>query len=289
MAFSFVIDDYINKYIPKNQVHKLPKAISFFLGYHDPPHPRVVPLPDHVLWLEILIGSFSGLSLIMGVFINPNVFTDHHHAPMLVASYAASAILCFNTNQVPLAQPRNVFFGHFISSLVGVCISKLFGLSERGRENYWAGGALSVAISSVLMTICNCVHPPAGASAALPCVDLQIRRMSWWYLPVQVVDSLLILSVALVTGNVIRSYPVYWWSPGHKSSITPPPAGEEEEEEKRSSAQESEIDRVPSDMITISIGSIIVPERLYLDETQQDLLKMFQSKLIENAEREQQE
>ena len=37
--------------------------------------------------------------------------------------------------------------------------------------------------------------------------------MSWWFLPVQLVSSVLILSVACITGNVIRRYPVYWWTP----------------------------------------------------------------------------
>ncbi|WLF81284.1 hypothetical protein PVL30_005081 [Lodderomyces elongisporus] len=308
MVFTFVIDNYVNKYLPRNQLHKLPRPVSFFLGYHDPPHPRS-PVPDYILWLEIAIGTFSGLALIMGVFMHHNVFTDHHHAPILLASYAASAILCFNTSQVPLAQPRNVFMGHFVAALIGTCIQKLFSLSEHARDNYWASAALSVAVSSVAMSILNCIHPPAGASAVLPSIDAQIRQMSWWYLPVQLISSVLILSVALITGNIVRSYPVYWWSPGKagKKPSTPSSSTREErisrrgptDEEKQiessieSSTSDAEdgaggtmnIDRATSGtMITITPDSIISPEFLDLDEVQIDWLKMLQSKLISSEE-----
>ena len=87
---------------------------------------------------------------------------------MILASYGASAILCFNASQVPLAQPRNVLVGHFIASVIGLCIQKLFSLSKTGQDHYWASGALSVAVSSVAMSIGNCIHPPAGASALCP-------------------------------------------------------------------------------------------------------------------------
>ncbi|KAI5952155.1 hypothetical protein KGF57_004160 [Candida theae] len=164
-----------------------------------------------------------------------NVFTDHHHAPIILASYGATAILCFNASQVPLAQPRNILLGHFISSTIGMSIQKLFSLSHGGRSNYWASGALSVAVSSVVMAITNTIHPPAGASALLPSIDEQVRSMSWWFLPVQLVSSVLIIAVALITGNVVRMYPVYWWSPGAgkivQQKTVPVEKGEKEKKE----------------------------------------------------------
>lgn len=40
----------------------------------------------------------------------------------------ASAVLCYEAIEAPLAQPRALIGGHFISALVGICITKLFGL-----------------------------------------------------------------------------------------------------------------------------------------------------------------
>lgn len=306
MVFKFTIDTVLDQYIPRNQTPKLPRFLAHFLGHHKHPHQAA---PDYFIWLEIFIATFSGLSLIMGIFMHHNVFTDHHHAPIILASYGATAILCFNASQVPLAQPRNIFFGHFISSVIGMSIQKLFSLSHGGRLNYWASGALSVAISSVVMAITNTIHPPAGASALLPSIDEQVRQMSWWFLPVQLISSVLIIAVALITGNIVRTYPVYWWSPGagkiaqQKQQLTESPKNEKGhqsplvKDDKESVVKDTHslskvqlrftltgagIDEVAdAKNITITSSSIAVPENLDLGEIEVDLLKSLQQKLMD--------
>lgn len=294
MVFKFTIDNILNPYIPENRISKLPKPIARLLGSHKDP-----PRPDYYIWLEILIATFGGVGLLEGIFKNPNVFTNHHHAPIIIASYGATAILCFNASQVPLAQPRNILIGHFISSVIGLGIQKLFSLSEGGRNHYWASGALSVAISSVVMSIGNCVHPPAGASALLPSIDEQVRQMSWWYLPVQIISSVLMIAVACITGNVVRSYPVYWWSPadvGHKLSrkfggSSGSGTGDEKDEENSVSMEEEDLAvergirlfdviRNPGvKTITITATEIVVPDELDLDEIDVDWLEGLHSRL----------
>lgn len=202
------IDDYTNKFLWQNQIHKLPRPLQKFLGGNTPKK-----VPVQWVWLEILIATFGGIAVIEAVFKSHTVFKEHN-APLIIASYGASAILCFNASASPLAQPRNVVMGQFVSSLIGIVVQKLFLLSQGGVENYWAGGALSVALLSVAMSMLNCVHPPGGASALLPCADEQIRDMSWWYLPAQLVSSVLMVCVACIFGNIIRSYPTFWWSAG---------------------------------------------------------------------------
>lgn len=206
MVFKFTIDKWLNRWVPANRVERLPAPLRRVLGAHSP-----APHNDYWVWLEILVASFAGIALLEGVFKSQTAFL-RHHPPMIVASYGASAILCFNAVASPLAQPRNILMGHFVASVLGVCIQKLFLLSTSGRANYWASGALSVGVASVAMSLLNCVHPPAGALALLPSVDEGVRQLGWWYLPVQLVSSVLIIAVAMVTGNLIRSYPQYWWS-----------------------------------------------------------------------------
>ncbi|KAI5949594.1 hypothetical protein KGF54_005471 [Candida jiufengensis] len=314
MVFKFSIDDLFDKYLPSNQLYRLPRPISHFLGYHKPPHK---PTHDYWIWLETLIGTFCGLSLLMGIFKNPNIFTDHHHAPIILASYGASAILCFNASQVPLAQPRNVLVGHFISALIGMSVQKLFSLSETGQKHYWASAAISVSISSIVMSMTNCIHPPAGASAILPSIDEQIRSMSWWYLPVQIISSVLIIVVACITGNVFRSYPVYWWSAGAGLAKKKKQIIKDEETEvgkmqdNESNAKEGKvsdssdytrnesnndvqvtetneegIDRLKgTDKVVITMDAITIPEYLDLGEVERDWLVSLQSKLC-NLENE---
>lgn len=223
MVFTFSIDKYANKYVPPSQVSRLPGPLRRLLGGFP-----AAATHDYFIWLEILLASFCGISLLAGVFQNHTVFTSHN-ANNIIALYAATAILCFNASQVPLAQPRNILMGHFLSSLIGICIQKLFFLSEGGRSHTWASAGLSVAVSSVAMSICNCVHPPAGALAMLPLIDQHVRNMSWWYLPVQLVLLVLIIPVACIFGNVFRRYPVYWWTPADCGSFWKKPEKEAEE------------------------------------------------------------
>ncbi|EGV63839.1 hypothetical protein PSN45_004088 [Yamadazyma tenuis] len=261
MVFQFNIDKHTKDFVPPNQVKRLPRALGYFLGNNDNGSKQ---RPDYFIWLEVLIGSFCGILVLEGVFRNPNIFTDHHNAPIVIASYGATAILCFNTNGLPLAQPRNIILGHFSSALIGVCVEKLFSLSEKGRDHYYIGGALSVGMASVLMSILNCVHPPAGASALLPFIDDGIRDMSWWYLPTHLVSSVLIVAVALITGNVIRKYPAFWWTPLNR---TPPPPTQEPKEEKA------------LETLVLNAETLQVPKSLSLSEVEMEVLESLQNKL----------
>lgn len=261
--FRFTIDNWVNKYLWPNQVHRLPRPFRRVLGDHSSK-----PIADYWIWLEIFIATFSGIALLEGVFSSHTLFTKHavHH---IVASYGATAILCYNAHQSPLAQPRNVLFGHFIASVIGLCIQKLFLLSEGGKDRYWVAGALSVAILSVIMTIFNCVHPPAGASALLPSIDEATRQIGWWFLPLQLVSTVLMLSVALITGNVIRRYPIFWWSPNEMGKPKP-----KDEESKVEAAQEiKKVDVTDYDIkrvkglrqIEITATTVKIPEELGME------------------------
>ncbi|CAI5760346.1 unnamed protein product [Candida verbasci] len=283
MVFTFIIDDIINPYLPSLNLSKhLPRYIGRFLGYH-----KLRPRHDYYLWIDIFLSTFVGILLIEGIFRSSNVFTTYHHAPIILASYGATAILTFNVNTSPLAQPRNVFFGHFIASLIGVCIQKLFSLSETGINHYYISGALSVSVASVVLTILNCAHPPAGASALLPSIDEQIRQMSWWYLPVQIISSILMIVVACIMGNIIRVYPTYWWSPlplGQKYQK------EEEEKEVKEGKPKVKSHTFKESMeivkesglnqIIIKVDSIIIPDTLELEEIQIDWLNTLKLELL---------
>mmetsp|Transcript_9194 Transcript_9194/g.9110 ORF Transcript_9194/g.9110 Transcript_9194/m.9110 type:complete len:284 (-) Transcript_9194:1370-2221(-) len=273
MVFKFTIDKVLDRFIPNNQTYRLPRHVRRFFGNHNPS-----PVADYWVWLEILVATFCGIALLEGVFKSHTVFSDHN-APMIIASYGAAAILCYNASAAPLAQPRNVFFGQIISSVVGMGIAKLFGLSSNGRDHYWASGALSVAVSSVLMSVCNCVHPPAGSSALLPSIDAQIRKMSWWYIPVQMISSLLMMSVALITGNLIRKYPMYWWHAG-----LPQNKAETNVDMKLEPAKSTNdgLSFTPhSHTIGINCNQINIPTELELSTLEIEWLEVIQEKLIQ--------
>ncbi|ANB13483.1 hypothetical protein AWJ20_1776 [Sugiyamaella lignohabitans] len=197
--------------------------VSRFFGHRPPRSPEAAaPSAPHeiLVHLSVLISTFTGLVVIMAVSKYGGAFVSHH-VPEIVPSWGASAILCYNVMNAPLAQPKNVLLGTFISSLIGVCLMKLWMTNPNNEDTLWLAGALSTAVSSVVMTLTNTLHPPAGAAALLPSVDDSIRSLGWFYLPVQIVSAVLMLGVACLLNNIVLQYPVYWWTP-HSRPLQPP-------------------------------------------------------------------
>ena len=136
-------------------------------------------------------------------------------------------MLCYGAIEAPLAQPRALIGGHFISAVIGVSITKLFGLlpSEESLESLrWLAGSLSTAVAIVTMQITKTTHPPAGATAFLAAVNAEVYTISWYYLAVVLLSSMLVLATALLLNNIQRRYPVFWLEPAIPAVAKPTPA-----------------------------------------------------------------
>ena len=99
----------------------------------------------------------------------------------------------------------------------------------------WLAASLATAIALVVMHLTKTTHPPAGATALLPCVDAHIWALRWYYLPVLLLSSTVVLVSAVLLMNVQRQYPKFW-----VAQIPPPPATENKEksiEEKKSEGE----------------------------------------------------
>ncbi|KIJ20219.1 hypothetical protein PAXINDRAFT_108073 [Paxillus involutus ATCC 200175] len=190
---------------------RVPPAISRWLGYRASP-PK--PLPEYGVWTWTFVAAFCGVSVVQAVFSRAHYFIERG-VPPIVASYGASAVLIYGVIESPLAQPRALLGGHFISALLGICISKLFQLCPPDRyvELQWLAGSLTVSVAIVAMQITKTTHPPAGATALLAAVNQDVIDMSWYLLPVVLLSSSLALAVALILNNIQRRYPTFWFVP----------------------------------------------------------------------------
>ena len=103
-------------------------------------------------------------------------------------------------------------FGHILSALVGVCVTKLFMLNSDFEDVRWLAGATSCGLASALMTLTKTVYPPAGATALLAAVDPTCSRLGWYLLPLVLISAALTLVTSLLLNNIQRQYPVYWWT-----------------------------------------------------------------------------
>jgi CBS-domain-containing membrane protein len=71
------------------------------------------------------------------------------------------------------------------------------------------------------MQITNTTHPPAGATALLPATNQEIRDLSWYFLPIVLLSSGLLLVVALINNNIQRHFPTFWIEPAKPQAVIP--------------------------------------------------------------------
>ncbi|MBF0214752.1 MAG: HPP family protein [Magnetococcales bacterium] len=168
----------------------------------DLPSPARVPLPE-VFWSWI--GSFLGVFMVAAL---DRVFFQDGDQMLLIGSFGASAVLLYGAPSSPLAQPRNLLLGHFLSALVGVAMARLF------PDQAWMAGPLAVSTAVVVMHLTRSLHPPGGATALIAVIgSTQIHDLGFLYAFVPVLlGASLMLMVALVFNNLIptRRYPLWW-------------------------------------------------------------------------------
>jgi CBS-domain-containing membrane protein len=116
-----------------------------------------------------IIRSFIGGTLSVFILL---ILTKLSHNLWIMAPFGASCVILYAVSQSPLAQPRNVIFGHFISALVGICLLKCFG------SNMFSI-AVSVGLAITLMMYFRCVHPPAGANPLVILLTANTNHYDW--------------------------------------------------------------------------------------------------------------
>jgi len=172
-----------------------------------PPHSAPSRVRDNLreaIWSGI--GGLLGISIcgiLSALFFEPRALT------LLIGSFGASAVLLFGAERSPLAQPRNLIGGHFLSALAGVAAASLLGGFP------WAAAAVAVAVSITLMLLTRTLHPPGGATALIAVIGGEgIRSLGFLYAFVPVTAGALVLLIIAVAMNNLsphRSYPEHWW------------------------------------------------------------------------------
>jgi hypothetical protein len=96
------------------------------------------------------------------------------HLPWLFPSLGPTVMLFFESPDQPSARPFNTLIGHLVGIGVGVGCLAVFGLMGQPSApvggltgGYVAAGALSVAGTTLSLTLLHRPHPPAGASTLI--------------------------------------------------------------------------------------------------------------------------
>lgn len=159
--------------------------------------------PSEIVWS--LIGSFIGMATV--AWLNARYF-EAVDLPLLIGSYGASAVLLYAAPQSPLAQPRQVLGGHFISATAGVACFVALG------DTPWLAQAAAVSLAIGAMHLTGTLHPPGGATALIAVIGSpSIHALGFRYVLLPgLVGPVVLLLIALVVNNVAlhRRYPTTW-------------------------------------------------------------------------------
>ena len=118
----------------------------------------------------------------------------------LLASFGSSMVLLYGYPESPFAQPKNVFFGHFITTAIGLIFLNFVPFP------IYIIIPLAVGFGVGFMILLNVTHPPAGGNPII----VIIGSVSFDYLLSPVISgSLIIIISAIVINQFIlkKTYP----------------------------------------------------------------------------------
>ena len=118
----------------------------------------------------------------------------------LVASFGSSMVLLYGYPESPFAQPKNVFFGHLVTAIVGMIFLYLIPLP------LFIIIPLAVGFGVGLMILLNVTHPPAGGNPII--VIMGSVSVDYLLSPI-ISGSIIILIFAVIINRLIlkKSYP----------------------------------------------------------------------------------
>jgi len=162
-------------------------------------------LQQKTIDLKELIVAAAGSVIAITVVFFVSDYLPHGDHLLIVASTGASAVLIFAVPHGRLSQPWPVIAGHCVCATIGVAFAQWIGT---GPET----AALTVGACIVAMSLCRCVHPPAGATALTAVLGgSEILELGYLFVlsPV-LINMLTLVGIAILLNLPFRSrqYPV---------------------------------------------------------------------------------
>ena len=146
-------------------------------------------------YIPIILGISA--ALIIGVLGFLSLETSLGY--WLIFSFGATTFSILVFYKADMAQPRNVFFGHLVSIIVGILFNEIFGMS-------FITLGLAVGLALTLMIYFKVEHPPAAAN---PLIAL-LSDVSFEFIFLPVAGGaivIIILSIFINRYLLKRNYP----------------------------------------------------------------------------------
>ena len=142
----------------------------------------------------------AGLFSIIAIGILTLLTYKTEYGIFLIASFGSSMVLLYGYPESPFAQPKNVFFGHVLTAIVGMIFLYFIPLP------LYLTIPLAVGFGVGLMILFNVTHPPAGGNPII----VIMGSVSVDYLLTPVISgSIIILIFAIIINRLIlkKNYP----------------------------------------------------------------------------------
>ena len=119
----------------------------------------------------------------------------------LAASFGSSMVLLYGFPESPFAQPKNIFFGHLLTALVGVIFVNFIQLP------IFLIIPVAVGFGIFLMIILDVVHPPAGGNPIM--VIIGSASFEYLFSPI-ITGTIIILLFGVILNKYIlkKNYPL---------------------------------------------------------------------------------
>ena len=146
---------------------------------------------------SVLAGLFSAITI--GALTLLTYKTEF--GIFLIASFGSSMVLLYGYPENPFAQPKNIFFGHLLTSVVGIVFLFFTALPT------FIVIPLAVGLGVSLMILFKVTHPPAGGNPII----IIIGSVSIDYLISPIITgSIIIIVFGIVLNRLIlkKKYPI---------------------------------------------------------------------------------
>lgn len=139
---------------------------------------------------NVLLAIFAGVGAALAIGVLAYSDAEVSSAVLIMAPFGATTVLVFGVPDSPLAQPKNVIFGHLITAFIGVFFTQLVAVNPLTLAL-----ATGLAVSAMLLT--KTTHPPAGANPLL----IMLTGQSWLFLLTPVLVGAVVI---VLVGKLMR-------------------------------------------------------------------------------------
>ena len=119
----------------------------------------------------------------------------------LIASFGSSMVILYGYPESPFAQPKNIFFGHLVTSVIGILVLNFIPLQ------LFIIIPIAVGLGVGFMILLNVTHPPAGGNPII----VIIGSVSYDYLINPIIfGTLIVILFGIVLNRFVlkKKYPI---------------------------------------------------------------------------------